>query len=681
MKCNNLSVVTIAILMLLVPSGVFSLGHKDDTTRIPPEVTDAAILPITEVTLFTTGLGFYNRSGTIENDRIIDLYFNNIAVDDLLKSMILQDSDGGRIRSVNYGLPESSSGSPEAGAIDISSNPGVLSLLEQARGKAVSLSLKDGAVGFRGRIFGIEYRSSPAGGQTAWINLLSGSTLTSVAFENIVSLRFLDPVVENRLHRALSDLSGPEKEQKTRVSLHCEGQGSRRVSVGYILPAPVWKTTYRISLGTGNEHYIQAWAIIHNTSDDDWKNIALSLVSGRPVSFSMNLRTPVTVRRPALQAPVSSGAGARSYEKAVPDMAMRSEVPSAPAMIDEYGSFDRNRYTVEPEGMDLSRGVSGSAETEEAGEFYRYSIRHPVSLAASETAMVPVVTGSVEGERFALYNAAVDPVHPYNAFLLKNTTGVNLLGGPITLFEDNTYAGDAMLPSLQAGEEQMISYSLDLITTVRFEDKPAEETLVYAGFSRGTLVTRTLYSQERAYTLESKAGTSRRIILEHPKRNDWTLTVPEEAYETTASLYRFILLPADNPFSVIQERTVETSISLESASDVTIQNIILDADMPVDIKESLGVIIEKRASLRDTQRLIRDLETERSRIFQDQARIRENLARLEPGTELHDRYLSLLDQQESRLAEILGEKQDLEGKARNEQNALGEYINALDSGE
>ena len=54
------------------------------------------------------------------------------------------------------------------------------------------------------------------------------------------------------------------------------------MSVGYVSEAPLWKVSYRLVLGE-EKPYLQGWALVENTTDEDWTDIELSLISGRPV--------------------------------------------------------------------------------------------------------------------------------------------------------------------------------------------------------------------------------------------------------------------------------------------------------------------------------------------------------------------------------------------------------------
>jgi hypothetical protein len=98
----------------------------------------------------------------------------------------------------------------------------------------------------------------------------------------------------------LEALAQSHDAQKKAVSLLFSGKGKRRVSVGYVVESPIWKTTYRLVLGKeeAEKPYLQGWAVVENPSDEDWRDVRMALVSGRPISFRMDLYQPLYVPRP-----------------------------------------------------------------------------------------------------------------------------------------------------------------------------------------------------------------------------------------------------------------------------------------------------------------------------------------------------------------------------------------------
>ena len=78
----------------------------------------------------------------------------------------------------------------------------------------------------------------------------------------------------------------------------------------------MWKTSYRVDLGT-KESKIQGWAQIDNPTGEAWENVTVSLLSGAPVSFIMNLYDPLYTNRTTLPVPGGQVAAPRQYESAL----------------------------------------------------------------------------------------------------------------------------------------------------------------------------------------------------------------------------------------------------------------------------------------------------------------------------------------------------------------------------
>src|SRR4029077_9887153 len=89
--------------------------------------------------------------------------------------------------------------------------------------------------------------------------------------------------------------------QKKVVSLSFNGDGKRQGKGGYVIENPIWKTSYRLVLEEGKKAFLQGWAVVENTSDDDWKDVRMALVSGRPISFKMDLYQPLFIPRPTVE--------------------------------------------------------------------------------------------------------------------------------------------------------------------------------------------------------------------------------------------------------------------------------------------------------------------------------------------------------------------------------------------
>src|SRR5207248_1522077 len=101
-------------------------------------------------------------------------------------------------------------------------------------------------------------------------------------------------------------------------------------------------------------------------------------------------------------------------------------------------------------------GVEAQAAGQSAGELFAYNITTPVTLPRQQAAMIPVVAQDVEGEKVSIYNADTGARYPLNAIRLRNTSGLHLKGGPVTLFDEGVYAGDAKMEDIPPGDSRLI---------------------------------------------------------------------------------------------------------------------------------------------------------------------------------------------------------------------------------
>ena len=677
------------LVLVLAAAPAFAMGGS------PGSVGDGAgadrqELSVSKIVLFSTGLGYYQRTGIVDGDASVDLRFKTKDVNDLLKSMILQDVDGGSISSVNYSSREPLNVTLRSMSIDLSGNPGISGILTQLRREEIVLDTANGGGVVRGTIIGIENVATGDGRSTPTLNIYGKRGIKGVRLESIQSVRFADPFLDAEFRKALQLLTDAKSADEKRVTFEFSGEGRRRVLVGYLLEAPVWKTSYRLVLGEEDEHVLQGWAIVENTTDEDWTEINLSLVSGRPVSFIMDLYSPIYNRRPTIQIETAAALAPKEYEAParISSRTMGSAPPSMVAAPEadpypDFGGFDDFAdFAVE---LDISQGVDSAATTERAGEFFHYTIEHPVSLPRKESAMVPIVDEAIEGERISIYNAAGGSIHPLNGLRFTNTTEIDLMGGPLTVFEAGTYAGDSQIGPLYAGDERIISFSMDLGTTIRTDVKAIPSRLVSVEIEEGVMLTEFLSRRETVYSLSSRGLRERRVLLEHPVQPGWKLVEPATPEERTASFYRFTVdLPAgegatgaSSELLIVLESTELQRTDLLVASSSWIQPYI-DSDSVVNtIKVALRGILDRRTRIDDTVALKRGRENRRATIFREQDRIRRNMENLEPDTDLYRQYVSTLTEQEEELLALEKRIEELTDQEQTLRDELESYVRSL----
>jgi hypothetical protein len=175
--------------------------------QIQPTPTDQ--IPIRKITLYRSGVGYFERSGQIDGDAEIQLRFNTDQINDILKSMVLLDRGGGRIDAVSYGSKEPLARRLASFGVDISGNPSIPELLNQLRGAPIRVA---GGEQVQGTILGIETRVVPAAKDQparpeAFLNLVTPGGLRSLAISGISSFEILDEELAAELNKALAALA------------------------------------------------------------------------------------------------------------------------------------------------------------------------------------------------------------------------------------------------------------------------------------------------------------------------------------------------------------------------------------------------------------------------------------------------------------------------------------------
>jgi hypothetical protein len=528
-----------------------------------------------------------------------------------------------------------------------------------------------------------------------FLTLNTPAGITSMALIDVQGIRFLRKEVQEDLAQALQVLSSSHGIEKKKVVLHFTGTGKRRVRIGYILESPVWKTSYRLVLGDKSPHLLQGWAMVENTSDTDWRSVALTLVSGRPITFIMDLYQPLYIQRPVVQMELYQSLRPRTNEMAMDEkqsadeaamsedalMPQAAPAPSAKSMAAPREQLRRASGAGAGADFSVSQGVTAAASGAQVGELFQYAIDKPVNLPRQQSAMLPILSQQVSGERYSLYNESTHPKYPLNAVKLKNASSLHLMQGPITVFDGGTYAGDAQITDLAPGAEQLVTYAMDLDTEVEAQQGASPVTLVSVKISKGVFFYTNKQQKERIYNVKSRGVKNRTVLVEHPFQSDWTLADPKEPAERTRDVYRFAVPVAAGKsatLSVVENRMVSQSVSLSSLGGDQVTFYIASQVVSQAVKTALQRLVALQRKMSDTVSQRTRLETRVNEIVNDQSRIGANMDRLSQSSDLYKTYVKTLTDQEvelSKLREGIAKFRDQEASQRKD---IDTFIQSLE---
>ena len=669
-----------------------------------------ADLQVTRVAIFSSGVAFFERAATVEGDTDAELSFRTDQINDILKSMIVQDLDGGTIGAVGYASQDPIEKALHSFGVDITGKPTLAQLLDQLRGEPVTIS---GEHAVAGVILGVEKQRRIVDRNVIEqdvLNILGEGGIEQVHLSELRGIQLSNSKIDGELRRALATLALSRDADKKSVSLRFNGKGRRRVRVAYLLEAPIWKTSYRLSLDEEGVPFLQGWATVENATEQDWRDVRLSLVSGRPISFTMDLYTPLYVPRPreelelyaSLRPPTYEGAiGGEKAENAAlggrprTAVARRAGVAGGRLAAKSIRRLQGLGYTSSADedqddkdaaylGTRLEdAGVASVAQAQQAGELFEYNIRTPVSIPRRHSAMLPIVNEKIKGEKVSIYNPAVHARYPLNGLKITNATDLHLMQGPVTVFDSDVYAGDAKLPDLRPGEDRLIAYALDLGTEVVVQQKSTPAQTLALRIIKGTLIQSNKLADERTYAIKNKSDARKTILVEQPYSDDWKLIEPEKPAERTASLSRFrveVEPRKSAELRVALERTLDQTVVLSNLPLDRIRIYIRSRVIKPEVRAALEQLIVLRSALDSVSRERQQAERAQKEAVNEQARIRENLKTLRSGTDSHRRQLEKFDRVETRIEQARESIGKLRKQEETRRRTLESYLLTLNVG-
>ena len=666
----------------------------------PALAEEGPALPLSKIVLYSSGVGYFQHDGSLNNRTQLDLRFNVSQINDILKSLVVQDFGGGKVSTVTYGSRDPVTKTLGSFGINLNGNPTLGQILTQVRGEPVEVTAPNPIVG---TLLGVEKKTESVGEgsqhrvvEQEYVTLLTEEGFRSLSLANVQRIRLTNPALNAELNQALAVLASNHDAQKKTVSITFDGTGNRQARIAYLTETPVWKTSYRLVLDGDKPPYLQGWAIVENTTEQDWRNVTLSLVSGRPISFTMDLYQPLYNPRPMVQPELYANLRPQTYGDAMDELKPMASPPAARSdmkkerllgkMAQGFASGRANapaETAVSAEmGMgSLEEGVAPMAMAQDKGELFEYRIEAPVTLAKHTSAMLPIIGQTLQGQKVSVYNQTVHAKHPLNGYRLKNSSPLHLMQGPITLFESGSYAGDARIEDLPPGQDRLISYALDLKTEVEPKFEGGTQELVTVSLKKGTMLVSRRRIEDRNYLIKNRDAKTKSVLIEQPYRSDWKLIEPMEPADRTRDLYRFIVRvePGKTASLHVKETLpVQETVQLMDSGIDLMAYYVRAKEVSPQVREALQRVVTLRSKLDDARAQRTRLEQRVGEITAEHGRIRENMQRLPQNSDLYSRYVKKLDQQETELEKLRKEIEASKNNEDEQRRELQNYVMNLD---
>lgn len=325
------------------------------------------------------------------------------------------------------------------------------------------------------------------------------------------------------------------------------------------------------------------------------------------------------------------------------------------------------------------------------GEIFEYRIAKPVTIKRKQSALVPIVSQDIEAKRILLYEESQHPKNPMACLEVKNTSGVTLEQGPVTIFFEENLAGEAMLPFLNQDEERLLNYALEQGVVVEKELKTRSKSVHRVQFGGGYSYEYYYQTRSTEYKINNKTGRTFKLFVDHPKVSGYDLHDTKLKPKDTPNFHRFVieLGPKDAKKFTVNSR--HETYGTFSIWDYNKKNLLKKVQNYIDNK---WINAAKEGTLKEIADLLEELQSTRSKlskkenglreIFNTQDRLRRNLQSIGTSaseTELREKYVKKLDEQETLVEKFEKAILELKEKADETSGKITELLAVLEKEE
>jgi hypothetical protein len=678
---------SVLVALALFPSlSALAAGCAHGRSAYPTAETDLALR---RVVLYRNGIGYFERHGDVDGDALA-IKVRRDQIDDLLKSLTVIDKSTGKAVSVSMPLdPESWANA--ALALLAPGRGSLAEVLDGLRGTDVVLHTSSGRI--RGRIVMVERlvnepdptaRKQPSPEAAAQVDhrvtVLAGDDMKSVRLSKIRGVTLRDGDLALQLNRRLDASAGQGMFQQVEIVIRLAGKKSHDLAVSYVVAAPMWKPTYRVVLpeqGKGKA-LLQGWAVVDNTSGEDWTDVSLGLTSGEPIAFRYDLHTPRTIERSDLtEAGVSKRAivamGETSYDDVIESepapppsaapmggaMAGDGELYDLEKSAEESGYGGGSNKTAskpraarrmdasepakdakpEPQSIDyeaLRRSTMASARSKQVSGLTSFDLRERVTVPNGNSTMVGILNESVTAEQTFLYRPGGAGIgfeaNPYRVVRFHNSTPFVLEPGPISIYSGDSFVGEGLAESVGAGVSATLPFAVEPGIMVSSSATYSGEQMQLLRIVRGVLEVETFARTTTQWSVKAPSAMGTFTVLVRHSKAGWNYSLVDKP-KGTEELPDAYLVPVavtkageEASVTLVEQTPSTTTLSIWDGRALgLLEGLVAQATLTADLRKKLEPVVKLRQEIGRIDTEVEGLQRQKIELDQRASETRENL--------------------------------------------------------
>ncbi len=569
----------------------------------------SAAFKTTHVTLYDCGLTQLEKRAVVHGAKRLSIDVTLAHLDDLLASLVVATDDRVRVKGVNFPSVRNLGQAIEAASMakvfsegeeEVTMPADLPGYLEALIGVKVAVKLRRGAVQ-RGVVLACVDDQDPA--HLSYIEDKDGNikrarspqslvlvtpagVMTWISVDQIASVTPASKREAAAVRTFANQLSKSNGFAETTVELETTKGSRGQIAASFIRQIPFWRTVYKVKVNR-KQVVLEAWAVVHNDTTEDWENVQMSLISGLPKSYVLSIASPRYRHRDTLMLAEDS------------DLMPQLGSQSADSLLFDFdGLVVGENYGYGGLGIMLGGGRGGrgsgsgtighrvvgttgdsasssllqvgspAAETQTVAavekEISTYRAMNRVSIAARTSSLVPLIRHTIEG---GIYTLIEDGDVARTCMRVNNNTGLVLQRGIASFYMDGRFRGQAELERTESSEVGVWCFGRDPDVTGHRMATVTEIAQVLQ-WKNGQLWSHNLRRTEYDYRVNNKAGQERSIALEVRHVSNGKVVSPKRLLSTETNNRKLYPFEISARSKHRQQVVVEEGVMAQVGSDL-----------------------------------------------------------------------------------------------------------------
>ncbi len=208
----------------------------------------------------------------------------------------------------------------------------------------------------------------------------------------------------------------------------------------------------------------------------------------------------------------------------------------------------------------MQRSAQALVQGREVGALYAYEATTPITVPDRSAALINIVSRKIDGKDIFLFRDPQSGESPFRAVMLKNGKDSTIEGGPITLYVDDTFAGEGFIGRVAKDETAFVPYAKEGGFALNLQQDARVDQLHLAKIIDGRITIQGKRVATRTVKLESNRDKPSLAYIKLPLFSGMDLAdPPKDLVRAGSDVYLPVEIPAKGKAEakLVQETPIE----------------------------------------------------------------------------------------------------------------------------